>query len=84
VSTTQIEALLPAAMERFWEAKGGNEAGVKAVLAGLLDDQGNDVSAEIIEWSARQALEEYARVTSPAKAAALAGEFITSALGGAR
>jgi len=84
VSTTQIEALLPGAMERFWNAEGGNEAGVRAVISGLIDDQGNDVSVEIIEWSARQALEEYARVTSPAKAAALAGEFITSALSGTR
>lgn len=84
MSTNQVDALLPGAMERFWDAEGGNEAGVRAVLSGLIDDQGNDVSAEVIEWSARQALEEYARLTSPAKAAALAGEFITSALRGAR
>lgn len=84
MSAAQIEALLPGAMERFWDAEGGNEAGVRAVLSGLIDDQGKDVSAEVIEWSARQALEEYARITSPAKAAALAGEFITSALRGVR
>lgn len=78
-----IETLLPSAMERFWDAEGGNEAGVRAVLSGLIDDQGKDVSAEAIEWSARQALEEYARLTSPAKAAALAGEFITTTLRGA-
>ncbi len=82
--SAQFEAQLTSAMERFWDAEGGNEAGVRAVLFGLIDDQGKDVSAEVIEWSARQALEEYARITSPAKAAALAGEFITSALRGAR
>lgn len=51
-------------------------------IAGMFDDEGKDVSSELLEWSARQALEDYARFTSPAKAAALAGEFITTALKG--
>jgi hypothetical protein len=51
-------------------------------IARMFDDGGQDVSAELLEWSARQALEDYARFTSPAKAAALAGSFITEALGG--
>lgn len=51
-------------------------------IARMFDDGGQDVSAELLEWSARQALEDYARFTSPAKAAALAGSFITQALKG--
>ncbi len=51
-------------------------------IAGLFDEDGVDVASEVLEWSARQALEAYARSTSPARAAALAGEFITAALMG--
>ena len=51
-------------------------------IAGLFDDAGQNVATELLEWSARQALEDYARSTSPAKAVLLAGEFITSALKG--
>jgi hypothetical protein len=32
MATNQIEALLPEAMECFWNAEGGNEAGVRAAL----------------------------------------------------
>lgn len=51
-------------------------------IAGMFDDAGKNCAADYLEWSARQALEDYARSTSAAKAAALAGEFITSALKG--
>lgn len=44
-------------------------------IAGLFDDAGEDRAVEYQEWSARQALEDYARATSRDAAIRLAGEF---------
>lgn len=51
-------------------------------IAQMFDDEGKNISTELLEWSARQALEDYARAMSRDAAIRLAGEFITSALKG--